>query len=78
MPKRTDLAAAVIHREAKLRVQLVEPNGGKPPLIAIDWPPVPTVCTPQQLDAVVAAAMRVLSNAVVELAALRASGRKLS
>ena len=74
-PKRTDLASAVIHREQRLLVELIEPNYGKPPLIAIDWPPVPTVCTPQQLDAVVAAAMRVLSNAVVELAAIRANKR---
>jgi hypothetical protein len=37
--------------------------------------PVPTVCTPAQLDAVVAAAMRVLS-AVIEVAAIKVS-RKL-
>ena len=57
---------------------MIEPNGGKPPLIAIDWPTVATVCAPQQLDAVVAAAMRVVSNAAVELAASELSGRKLS
>jgi hypothetical protein len=75
-PKRTDLASAVIHREQRLVVELIEPNRSKPPLIAIDWPPVPTVCTPAQFDAVVAAAMRVLSNAVVELAALKANKRR--
>ena len=44
---------------------------GQPPIVAITWPTKPTVTTPAQLDAVVAAAMRVLSNSVIELAAIR-------
>jgi hypothetical protein len=41
-PDTLDLASAVIHREQRLLIELIEPNYGKPPLIAIDWPPVPT------------------------------------
>jgi hypothetical protein len=44
-------------------------------VIAIDWPPTPTVCEPAQLDAVVAAAMRILANSVVTLALPGHSGR---
>lgn len=73
MLKRTDLAAGTIHRDQTLRVTLVEPPAGKPALVAIDWPPVPTVCTPAQLDQIVANAMRVLSAAVIELAAIKVS-----
>jgi hypothetical protein len=58
-----------------MKVGLIEP-GGKPPFVAIDWPPKPTVSTPAQSDQVVAAAMRLLSSAVTELAAIRTS-RKL-
>jgi hypothetical protein len=54
-----------------LHVELIEPNPGKPPVIAIDWPPTPTVCEPAQLDAVVAAVMRILANSVVTLASIR-------
>jgi hypothetical protein len=53
-----------------LTVELVEPTG-KPPIIAITWPPKPTVCAPAQFDQVVATAMRLLPAAVVELAALK-------
>ena len=76
MPKRTDLASGAINGNTPLRVELIEPNRGKPPVIAIDWPPTPTVCEPAQLDAVVAAAMRILANSVVTLAAIRVQ-RKL-
>jgi hypothetical protein len=58
MSKRTDLASRAINGNTPLRVELIEPHRGKPPVIAIDWPPTPTVCEPAQLDAVVAAAMR--------------------
>ena len=76
MPKRTDLAAGTINGNTLLRVELVEPNRDKPPVIVIDWPPTPTVCEPSQLDAVVAAAMRILANSVVTLASIRVQ-RKL-
>jgi hypothetical protein len=74
MPKRTDLSAGKINGSDRLTVELVEPTG-KPPIIAITWPPKPTVCTPAQFDQVVATAMRLLSAAVVELAALRVHRR---
>jgi hypothetical protein len=71
MPKRTDLSAGNLNGSDRLTVELVEPTG-KPPIIAIIWPPKPTVCTPPQFDQVVATAMRLLSAAVIELAAIRA------
>lgn len=72
-PVRRSLAAP---STATLRVELIESNRGKPPLIVIDWPPAPTVCKSAQLDAVVAAAMRILANSVVMLAGIRVQ-RKL-
>jgi hypothetical protein len=39
--------------------------------VAVKWPAKPTVCTPAKLDQVVADAMRILSNAVIEVAALK-------
>ena len=74
MPKRTELSAGSLNGSDRLRVQLIEPTN-QPPIIAIDWPPKPTVCTPAQFDQVVAAAMRLLSAAVIELAALRTRKR---
>ena len=76
MSKRTDLASGTINGNTALRVELIEPNRRKPPVIAINWPPAPTVCDPAQLDAVVAAAMRILANSVVTLAGIRVQ-RKL-
>jgi hypothetical protein len=72
---RTPLAGGTINGNAQLRVELIEPTRGKPPVIAIDWPPTPTVCEPVQLDAVVAAAMRILANSVVTLASIRVQRR---
>jgi hypothetical protein len=73
---RTPLAGGIVNGNARLRVELIEPNRGKPPVIAIDWPPTPTVCEPAQLDAIVAAATRILANSVVSLAGIRVQ-RKL-
>ena len=70
MPNRTDLSAGALNGSDRLVVELIEPTD-TPPFIAFNWPPKPRVCTPAQLDQVVAAAMRLLSNAVVELAAIR-------
>jgi hypothetical protein len=70
MSKRTDLSSGNLNGSDRLTVELIEPIG-KPPIIAIIWPPKPTVCTPAQFDQVVATAMRLLSSAVVELAAIR-------
>jgi hypothetical protein len=74
MSKRTDLSAGNLNASDRLTVELVEATG-KPPIIAITWPPKPTVCTPAQFDQVVATAMRLLSGAVIELAAIKARRR---
>jgi hypothetical protein len=70
MHQRTDLAAGQINGSDRLLVELIEPPN-KPPIITITWPVKATVCTPAQLDAVVAAAMRLLANSTVRLAQLR-------
>jgi hypothetical protein len=70
MSKRTDLSAGILNGSDRLTVELIEPTG-KPPIVAITWPTEPTVSTPAQFDQVVASAMRLLSAAVVELAAIR-------
>jgi hypothetical protein len=70
----TTLAAGTINGADQLSIELVEPPD-LPPVIRFRWPVKPTVCPPAQLDAVVAAAMRLLSAAVIELAALRVRKR---
>jgi hypothetical protein len=69
-PSSTHLASGKITNADTLIVELVEPDG-LPPVIRFKWPEKFTVCPPAQLNATVAAAMRILSNSVVELAALR-------
>jgi hypothetical protein len=59
-----------------ITIELVEPGNHQPPVIVVKWPQKPTVCPPATFDQVVASAMRVLSNAVLELAAIRVQ-RKL-
>jgi hypothetical protein len=49
---------------------LLEPPG-RPAAIHITWPTKASVTTPAQFDSVVATTMRLLSAAVIELAALR-------
>jgi hypothetical protein len=39
MSKSTTLASGTINGSTSLRVELIEPNRGKPPVKAIDWPP---------------------------------------
>jgi hypothetical protein len=68
--KVTQLARGPLNGADELSIELVEPPE-LPPVIRFKWPTKPTLCPPAQLDSVVAAAMRVLSNALVELAALR-------
>jgi hypothetical protein len=74
MPKRTELSAGNLNSSERLTVELIEPTN-QSPIVAITWPPKPTVCTPAQFDQVAAAAMRLLSAAVIELAALRVHKR---
>ena len=65
----TPLASGTINGQ-ELTIELVEP-AKFPPAIVISWPAQPTTVPPANFDKAVAAAMRILSNAVVELAALR-------
>jgi hypothetical protein len=74
MSKVTQLAHGPINGADELSIELIEPPD-LPPAIRLRWPQKPTVCTPAQLDAVVAAAMRILANSVVELAAIRTRRR---
>ena len=75
MSKVTELATGQINGSDRLLIELIEPTGGKP-FIAVNWPTAATVCTPAQLDAVVAVAMRIFANSVVTLACIRVQ-RKL-
>jgi hypothetical protein len=70
MPKRTDLSAGNLNGSDRLVVELIEPTG-TPPFVAINWPTAATITTPASYDQVAANTMRLLSAAVVELAALR-------
>jgi hypothetical protein len=54
-----------------LKIELVEPGNDLPNVVVIRWPVKPTITSPATFDQVVANAMKVLSNAVVELAAIR-------
>jgi hypothetical protein len=54
-----------------LTIELVEPGNDPPNAVVVNWPQKPTISSPAAFDKVVADAMKALSNAVVELAALR-------
>jgi hypothetical protein len=66
----TQLARGTVNGADEITVELAE-SPDLPPVIRIKWPSSATLVPPAQFDRVVAAAMRILSNAVVELAALR-------
>jgi hypothetical protein len=68
--KVTPLAHGAINNSDHLTIELVEPPQ-LPAVVRLRWPEKPSLCPPAQLDAVVASAMRILANAVVELAALK-------
>jgi hypothetical protein len=70
MQKRTRLSAGNLNGQT-LKIELVEPGNDLPNAVVIKWPPRPTITSPATFDQAVAAAMKVLSNAVVEPAALR-------
>jgi hypothetical protein len=70
----TQLAHGKITNADTLTVELIQPPD-MPPIIRIRWPDNASLCPPAQFDAAVAAAMRILSNAVVELAAIRVHRR---
>ena len=66
----TQLAHGKITNNDELVIELLEPPG-RPAAIRITWPTKASVTTPAQFDAVVAITMRLLSAAVIELAALK-------
>ena len=74
MSQTTPLSSGTLNGQP-ITIELVERGNHQPPVIVVKWQK-PTVCPPATFDQLVASAMRVLSNAVVELAALRV-GKKL-
>jgi hypothetical protein len=54
-----------------LKIELVEPGNDLPNAVVVKWPVKPTITSPAAFDKLVADTMRILSNAVVELAAIR-------
>jgi hypothetical protein len=71
---RTELASGQLNDSGRLVIELIE-RPGKATVVAISWPSAPTVTSPRQFDQIVAATMRILSSAVVELGALRVHKR---
>ena len=72
MPNRIELASGEIAQDARISVELNSSEDRAACLII--WPRKPTAVSPAKLAGCVAATCRVLSNAVLELAARR--GRK--
>ena len=68
------LAVGSVTQSDRLVVELVQPPD-TPAAILIKWPPQPTVTDPAKLTATIAAIVRVLGMAQIELAARRAAGR---
>jgi hypothetical protein len=69
-PTTTPLSSGSFNGQT-LKIELVEPGNDLPNAVVVRWPAKPTITSPATFDKVVADAMKVLSNAVVELAALR-------
>ncbi len=68
------LAAGAVTQSDRLEIELVQ-RPDTPAAILIKWPPQPTVTDPAKLTATIAAIVRVLGTAQIELAARRASGK---
>jgi hypothetical protein len=68
------LAVGAVTQSDRLVVELVQ-RPDTPDAILIKWPPQPTVTDPAKLTATIAAIVRVLGTAQIELAARRAAGR---
>jgi hypothetical protein len=66
----TPLSSGLINGQT-LTIELVEPSNDLPNAVVVKWPAKPTLSSPAAFDKVVADAMKVLSSAVVELAAIR-------
>jgi hypothetical protein len=67
------LAVGEVNKSDQLVIELVQ-RPDTPTAILIKWPPQPTVTDPARLTATVAAIVRVLGAAQIELAARRAAG----
>jgi hypothetical protein len=68
------LAVGEVTPSDRLAVELVR-RPGSSDAVVIKWPERPTVTDPRQLTATVAAIVRVLGSAQIELAARRAARR---
>jgi hypothetical protein len=67
------LAVGSVTQSDRLAIELVQ-RPDTPTAILIKWPPQPTVTDPAKLTATIAAIVRVLGTAQIELAARRAAG----
>jgi hypothetical protein len=68
------LAVGAVTQSDRLEIELVQ-GLDTPAAILIKWPPQPTVTDPAKLTATIAAIVRVLGMAQIELAARRAAGK---
>jgi hypothetical protein len=66
----TSLSSGSLNGQA-LTIELVERGNDLPIAVVVRWPQKPTITSPAAFDKVVADVMKILSNAVVELAALK-------
>jgi hypothetical protein len=67
------LAVGSVTQSDQLAIELVR-RPDTPTAIVIKWPPQPTVTDPARLTATIAAIVRVLGTAQIEMAARRAAG----
>ena len=67
------LAVGAVTQSDRLAIELVQ-RPDTPAAILIKWPSQPTVTRPAELTATIAAIMRVLGTAQIEMAARRAAG----
>ena len=67
------LAVGSVTQSDRLAIELIQ-RPDTPAAILIKWPPQPTVTDPAKLTATIAAIVRVLGTAQIELAARRAAG----
>jgi hypothetical protein len=78
MSKSTILGQGHIQMSDEIVVWLIEADHNPPlvtdeaPRTVIAWPPHATICTPEKLAEVAAAAMRILANASTELSRIKA------
>ena len=70
MPNVTPLSSGSVNGQT-LTIELVEPGKNLPNAVVIRSPAKPTITSPATFDQVVTAAMKILANASVELAALK-------